>query len=222
MVRRAFGLGSIVLATVLLTSAPAAQAQRHPSYHSPGYAGTKKLPKVRAVRPPPLVHMPGTGGSDPGVLVDDAGTAHVGWATQAAGQSSVLHYCRLQRGAKTCAAVRSLTIPSPPGLGNGDVTNIDEVGPKPLRVGNELLLLDDRCCNEAPAPDGTTHDNPDYLFTSEDGGDTFTGPDAPGSFAGLVGTVEPSGNAIVYGGNDPSIGVVTDTKHKGHRKKRKR
>ena len=81
--------------------------------------------------------------------------------------------------------------------------NIDDDGPTPLVIGNELLMLDHRYPNSETLPDGSTG-YPTFLWTSEDGGRTFTGP-------GVVGNLAVSGNAIVFGGTQPQLGWITDT-----------
>jgi hypothetical protein len=176
-------------------------------YRTPGYRGTHKVPRVKPLPPPPPIVL--GQGTDPHVLVDAAGTGHIAFTTPAIGES-VLKYCRLDRGQKTCSAQQSVIPPdNDSAYGNGTATDEDFQGPFPLSVGNELLLLDHRCCNEVPFPDGSgSSSDMSFLYTSEDGGQTLTGP-------GLIGTQAPSGNAIVYGGNDPHIGVISDTQTGG-------
>jgi hypothetical protein len=185
---------------------PAESAAKPATYRSPGYRGTHKLPKVAPVPPPaPAVLGPG---SLPHLLVDNAGTAHIAW-TQGLNTESVIRYCRLPRGQRTCAASSSMIPPdNDSGYGNSPVTDIDFHGPTPLSVGNQLLLLDTRCCNGVPLPDGTVSSNPNFLYTSDNGGGTFTGP-------GIIGTQVASGNALIYGGANPSIGVISDTQTGG-------
>jgi hypothetical protein len=177
-------------------------------YRTPGYRGTHKVPRVRPLPPPPPVVL--GQGTDPHVLVDSAGTGHIAFTTPPVGES-VLRYCRLARGQKACSAQQSLIPPdNDSAFGNGPATDEDFTGPYPLAVGNELLLLDHRCCNSVPYPDGSPNSSNDmnFLYTSEDAGASITGP-------GLIGTQTPSGNAIVYGGNDPHIGVISDTETGG-------
>ena len=105
----------------------------------------------------------------------------------------------LLRGQTGCAANNGLV---PPEAGDPKY-NIDEHGPVPLAIGNELLMLDSRFPNPENLPDGTTG-YPTFLWTSEDAGKTFTGP-------GIIGNLEITGNAVVFGGANPQIGVITDT-----------
>ncbi len=196
------------VATLALALVLAAAASAAPSYKSPGYRGTHRIPLVRALPPaPPLVLGAGT---DPHVLVDAAGTGHIAWTEgKIAVVPSVLRYCRLNRGQKTCSAQAGLSPPdNPTGYGNSPLTDGDFAGPFPLAVGNELLLLDHRCCNRVPLPDGNSSSDVNFLYTSEDGGATITGP-------GIVGTQSPSGNVLVYGGSDPQIGIISDTETGG-------
>ena len=60
-------------------------------------------------------------------------------------------------------------------------------------IGNELLMLSHRYPNPETLPDGSSG-YPTFLWTSENGGKTFTGP-------GIVGQLGVSGNAIVFGGS---------------------
>jgi hypothetical protein len=185
-----------------------AAARAASSYHSPGYTGTHRVPRVAPVPPPPPAVL--GQGTLPHVLVDASGTGHIAWTQGHAGATeSVLHYCRLPRGQRQCAAQSSLIPPdNDAGYGNGPATDVDFQGPWPLAVGNELLVLDHRCCNSVPLPDGSSSSDVNFLYTSEDGGSTFTGP-------GIVGTQAPSGNALIYGGSDPHIGVISDTQTGG-------
>jgi hypothetical protein len=155
-------------------------------------------------------------GHSPHVLVDAGGTAHLAWAEDPTDMPGIMHYCRFPRGASRCAASYDRTILQPATGGNGPATDVDFSGPFPISVGNELLLLDARCCNNANAPDGgPTIDDPVYLFTSEDGGSSFTGPDDPNGSAGIIGTQEPSGGTLIFNGNSPMIGTISDTQTGG-------
>jgi len=69
-------------------------------------------------------------GHDPGVAVDAAGTAHVAWLAEAAGQEGVLEYCQVPRGkerAPCAAACRCAT----------------------------TATARSRCCSHGPAPSGS-------------------------------------------------------------------
>jgi hypothetical protein len=201
-------------AAVGMAALPAAPAGAAPSYRSPGYRGTHRVPNVKPLPPPPPLIL-GIG-DYPRVLVDAAGTGHITWTQgQIAVVPSMVRYCHLPRGQRTCTSQASLVPPEPGGdgfPGNSPLLNGDFSGPFPLAVGNELLLLDHRCCNQVPFPDGTNGSDVNFLYTSEDGGSTFTGP-------GIVGTQSPGGfsgnTAAVYGGDNPQIGVVSDTQTGG-------
>ncbi|MGA9856405.1 MAG: hypothetical protein WBQ18_01010, partial [Solirubrobacteraceae bacterium] len=105
--------------------------------------------------------------------------------------------------------------PNQPAAGNDPQTNQDFDGPYPLAVGNELLIVDSRCCNRVPTADGSFTGNPVYLYTSEDAGATFTGPTDANPYAGVIGTQDPSGDAIVFGGDVPSIGLISSVQTGG-------
>ena len=194
----------------LLLCASAASAKSHPSYHSPGYRGTHKVPHVAPLPPPPPIVL--GPGEYPHVLVDAAGTGHIAWSSQVNDQDAVLHYCQLRRGQKACSVQSSMVPPdADSNYGNSPGTDEDFDGPFPLAIGNELLLLDHRCCNMVPLPDGNSSYDVNFLYTSEDGGKTITGP-------GIIGTQNPgtdTSNVGIFGGDDPQIGVISDTQTGG-------
>ena len=175
-----------------------AAAKGHP-FSTPGYHWNHKLPKVAPVIPGKLIKL--GDGLEPRVLVDGAGTGQIAYTVTPVDVSgpSVLHDCVLLRGQTGCASNAGLV---PPETGAPQY-NIDEHGPVPLSIGNELLMVDSRFPNVETMPDGTTG-YPTFLWTSEDAGKTFTGP-------GTIGNLEITGNALVFGGADPQIGVITDT-----------
>ena len=175
-----------------------AAAKGHP-FTTPGYHWNHKLPKVAPVIPGKLIKL--GDGVEPRVLVDAAGTGQIAYNVTPTDVSaaSVLHDCVLLRGQTGCASNAGLI---PPETGDPQY-NIDEHGPVPLSIGNELLMVDSRFPNVETMPDGTTG-YPTFLWTSEDAGKTFTGP-------GTIGNLEITGNAVVFGGTNPQIGVITDT-----------
>ncbi|MGH2894718.1 MAG: hypothetical protein ACRDPM_15860, partial [Solirubrobacteraceae bacterium] len=190
---------SLVLVCLgVAVSGGVAAAKGHP-FSTPGYRWNHKLPKVAAVIPGKLIKL--GDGVNPRVLVDAAGTGQIAYSVTPTNVSgpSVLHDCVLSRGQTGCASNAGLI---PPETGDPNY-NIDEHGPQPLAIGNELLMVDSRYPNVENLPDGTTG-YPTFLWTSEDAGRTFTGP-------GTIGNLEITGNAIVFGGANPQIGVITDT-----------
>jgi hypothetical protein len=182
-----------------LLTVPATGMAAH-VYSSPGYRWNKKLPKVAPVIPGRLIKL--GDGAYPHVRVDAAGTGQIAYTTapQGANGPSVVRDCVLMRGQTGCAANAGL-VPNEPGA--DPKYNTDTDGPTPLAVGNQLLMLTHRYPISETLPDGTTG-YPTFLYTSEDGGKTFTGP-------GEVGQLGVSGNAIVWGGNNPQIAWITDT-----------
>jgi hypothetical protein len=177
-------------------------------------------------------------GFRPQVLVDDAGVAHITYSSPAAehgpaGRHTYTagwdNYCRLARGARSCDDHAKfdapITYPKPdetgpffensPGL-NQDIGE----GSLPLATGNQLVILAHRPGNVVEVPGGTgteikTSTDVNYLWTSDDGGERFTGP-------GLTSTMDYYGGAVVYG-NPVSLGIfgstgelIGDSKTLGH------
>jgi hypothetical protein len=189
--------GAVCVCLVLALTGGVAGAKGHP-FSTPGYHWNHKLPKVAPVVPGKLIKL--GDGVDPHVLVDAAGTGQIAYTVNPTTvNTSVLHDCVLLRGQTGCSANSSLV----PAESGDPRYNIDEEGPEPLSVGNELLMLDHRFPNPEDLPDGTTG-YPTFLWTSEDAGKTFTGP-------GTIGNLAASGNAVVFGGANPQIGVISDT-----------
>jgi hypothetical protein len=194
--------GVLVAVLAVAMTGGVAAAKGHP-FSTPGYHWNHKLPKVAPVIPGKLIKL--GDGLYPRVLVDGAGTGQIAYSVVPTTIStpSVLHDCVLMRGQTGCASNAGLI---PPEAGD-PAYNIDENGPQPLAIGNELLMVDNRFPNPENLPDGTTG-YPTFLWTSEDAGKTFTGP-------GTIGNLELSGNAIVFGGDHPQIGIITDTNSGG-------
>lgn len=200
-VRTALLAVTLVAVTALVGPVSGAAAKGH-VYRSPGYVWNHKLPKVAPVIPGKLIKL--GDGEYPRVVDDAAGTGQIAYATSPGPFGpSVVRDCVLPRGQSGCTSDTSM-IPAE----DGDPTyNIDDDGPTPLTIGNQLLMIDHRYPNPEALPDGTTG-YPTFLWTSEDGGKTFTGP-------GIIGTQAPSGNAIVFGGDNPQIGIISDTETGG-------
>ncbi len=202
-----------VAAALFIVAVPgAASARKAPSYHSPGYKGKTTLPRVVAT-PLPSITL-GTG-KYPNLLVDDAGTARIVYAQDGGTTSAdTIAYCALQRGQKQCAQSTGVPNPQEPEgggdfAGNFPAGNHDFDGPVPLAIGNQLFLVDRRFPDGFTTPDGSTSESNLFLWSSDDGGATITGP-------GNIGDNELSGGATVYGGTaNPSIGTISRTETGG-------
>lgn len=137
-------------------------------------------------------------GSQPRVAINDAGTAFFTW-TVADGANNVFHYCRIPGGGVSCNA--SFTYAP----GDQDVG-----GGYPLLPGDgRVLLVDARCC---------THYADKKVWTSSNGGTSFTGPVQPGYMNGAGDNIE--GGAIyappgAVGRTDESILTVSDVQTVG-------
>jgi hypothetical protein len=117
----------------------------------------------------------------------DAGTAHITYSTSAtehgpAGEHTYTpgadHYCRLVSGASRCANPATFIPPETYRSGPGDVSPFFD--------------------NSAGANQDT---DVNYLYSSDDGGKTFTGP-------GIIGTLDYDGGAVAYdAGGITSLGI---------------
>jgi hypothetical protein len=207
---RAHGAFAVALITGISGAiAPALASARAPSYYSPGYKGTKKFAGVGPAALPGI--SLGTG-KYPNLLVDNAGTAHLVFATDGASTTEdKINYCTLQRGQTRCAQ-------STPGLypptdtsfpGNFPGGNVDSEGPIPLDSGNQLFIVDRRYPDAFTTPAGPSSDTNVFLWSSDDGGATITGP-------GEIGTNQMGGGAVVYGSAaQPAIGMISRTETGG-------
>ena len=108
-------------------------------------------------------------GHDPGVAVDAAGTAHVGWFTQA----DTLEYCQVPRRGRRCALRRSFPLPD---FGIGKV---QVLAPRPGVVIMPVALFSERSA----------------MFISIDGGRTFRAVPF-GSVFGLSQALYGPGDAV--------------------------
>jgi hypothetical protein len=214
----------VVLAVLCALAAPAAAkpanggSRRH--HHRPHHGGKPAKPRGSggSTKPGKPIHI--GFGFRPQVLVDEAGVAHITYASPAeehgpAGEHTYTagwdNYCRLSRGAGSCVDHTRfdapITYPKPDETGpffeNSPGANQDiGEGAIPLATGNQLALLAHRPGNVVEVPAGTSEDV-NFLWTSDDGGKQFTGP-------GLTSTMDYYGGAVAYG--DPaSIGIFGST-----------
>ncbi len=187
----------------VLGLAASADAQRRPTYASPTFKGSAKAPPTRPATPPPAVPL-ASDGLHPDMLVDEAGTAHVVWATGRGEDADGAVYCRLKRGARACDTTTTLVPDKPYGTGDGPQYNIDNGGPKIVRVGDQLVILSYRY--------PTVFDRPDEAgsggvvqWTSDDGGTTWTG-------GVLAARHDLNGGAVAFGPPEaPRIATIAHT-----------
>lgn len=100
-------------------------------------------------------------GHDPDVAVDASGAAHVVWNQNTADVTKTLIvYCKIPKGATKCAVKHVL---SPPLQSTGHDTYVFAPG------GGRVLVESYRCCS-TDVPEGN------YLYSSANGGGSFSGP----------------------------------------------
>jgi hypothetical protein len=208
---------------LVLALAPAAFG-RKPVYRTPGYPGISSVPTFSAPGPDTKPGRPVKlgGGYRPHLLVDAAGTGQIVFSTSGRafgppGEETTTagadHYCRLPRGARGCTNTTTFVAPETYAAGPGDTspyfdnqpgfnTDIGE-GARMLASGSSLLVLMHRSNNVVAVPGGYG-DDVNFLYSSDDGGKTFTGP-------GIVGTLDYEDGAVVYGTKIQSLGVLGTT-----------
>ena len=179
-------------------------------YTTPGYKPKRKVVPVTPVEPParPLIQL-ADAVTEPRVLLDAAGTAHITWVERGTPDrpGDVEVYCRLPRGASACDSVKRWPEAYLPNIG---VTNIN--GVQPLALGDDLALVSSRYPYDGvPIPGRPPNNTPEYedatatfLDFSADGGTTF----APRTWIGDMSVHD----AAVFGPPEaPSILGITDT-----------
>ncbi|MGD9694834.1 MAG: hypothetical protein AB7V42_04130 [Thermoleophilia bacterium] len=181
----------------MLCAVPLASAK---VLRSPGLKGGQA--KAVATKPPtaPAPSQLAGNGTEPDVVVDEAGTSHIVWnEPHDDGTPDVTVYCRVPRGSTACDAVSRLV---PPGA---DQYADDSEGPQVVAVNDSVVVLSHRYPQQVrkPVEDTSEDDNTLYMWTSDDGGSTFTGP-------GIVGNANIGGDVGVFGPADaPVLGVIT-------------
>jgi hypothetical protein len=209
--------------TGVATAFGQARAGRKPSHHAKGTGSHRHRGGKAGTGPTAKPGKPITIGFGfrPQVLVDEAGVAHITYATQSEEIGKVGanefkagwdNYCRLPRGAGKCDEHARLDAPivypqelaeSGPFFENSPGLNQDiGEGALPLATGNQLAILAHRPGNVVEVPGGTSEDV-NFLWTSDDGGKQFTGP-------GLTSTMDYYGGAVAYG-SPASIGLFGTT-----------
>lgn len=151
------------------TSATAADV---PVYRDPpGYEGWKKAPRTREVKGP-RVRL-STTGTHPEVTVDAAGTGHIVWNEGRGDEADATMYCRLERAASSCDVTRTLLWAKSYGPGDGPQFNTDDLGPRIVQVGEQLLVLSHRYPTMGDKPDGASSSTT-VGWVSNDGGTTWS------------------------------------------------
>lgn len=191
LVRGLAVIAAVLLALVLPAASFAASGYRDP----PSYKGIDKPPKTKP--PQSSVVDLSAAGAEPDVLVDEAGTAHIVWNEGRGDQADVARYCRLERGAKTCDASATLSWNKTYGTGDGPQYNIDNGGPRIVRIGDQLLVLSKRYPTVGESPAGFSSSNV-IGWVSNDGGDSW-------SNAAFLGSRNLGQLAVVGPENDPTV-----------------
>ena len=157
---------------------PCRSTKKGPVYRSPGYRGACKAPKTGLTPPLPSFTL-SNAGRYPDLIVDAAGTAHVVWTEDGGTGPDRLRYCRIRRAATTCdnpPATQSV-FPVQPDTGSNDRQfNDDSSEPTVVAIGDDLGLITRRYPNVAPTPIGGSSASSTYLWVSDNGGQTLTGP----------------------------------------------
>jgi hypothetical protein len=123
-------------------------------------------------------------GQNPGVAVDTAGTAYIGWKVNVyVGQGDAVQLCVLPAGARRCATLATIPFPgSGYNLGRVSVLLPGAPGVVQVTVGRSLGA-----------------DYSQYVATSGDGGVSFGAPVAFGSGFGIENDVLPDGRLVSDG-----------------------
>ncbi len=208
--RRTLSLLAVVLASAALPAAAAVPAAaKLPTYRTPGYRGTTRVPRTNAPAVPVARPVPLSGaGRFPDVVVDAAGTSHIVWTEDDGANADVLRYCRLRRGATACdnpPATQALAAPKEYGPGDDPSANVDQSGPRAVAIGNQLVLLSYRYPTVWEKPDRSDPSRTLLAWVSDDGGNSFSGP-------AIVGNGEINGGVVAFGASDdPTILAISQT-----------
>ena len=134
----------------------------------------------------PFTLDPSPGAAKPTIAVDASGTAHIAWNLNNPGVADdTIVYCQVPRGKRACAGRQTLAAP------------LDATSPPYVLLTGEgkVLIVSSRCCTGVSG-------YPTYLFTSVDGGATFSPPIQ-------IGNNEASGDAEL-GPGEFSVSTISD------------
>lgn len=188
---------------IAIAAAAPADAQKRPTYRSPAFKGKAVAPRTAPAPPPPAVTL-APDGLHPDVVVDEAGTAHIVYATGRGDEADAAVYCRLKRGATACDSTATLVPAKTYGEFDSPSYDIDNGGPEIIRVGSQLVVLSYRYPTGFDRPDGAGSGGV-VQWTSDDGGTTWTG-------GVLAARNDMNGNAVAFGPPDaPRIATIAHT-----------
>ncbi len=188
---RGLRAGAIALVTAALVPA-AAQAAKVPSYRFPADVEVVRKAPAKAPLPLPPAIALATSGTFPDALVDAAGTAHIVWNDGRGDDADAAVYCRLKRGAPACDGPPiPLLWNKTYGPGDSPAFNIDNEGPKIVRIGDQLVVFSHRYPTGSEKPDGSgTSSQTVVAWSSTDGGTTWSDASIVGRWAlGQMGVV---------------------------------
>lgn len=199
-------------AALLVLGAGAAEAARAPVYRDPpSYQGLKRAPKTKPAQLPAPVSL-SPAGLGPHLVVDDAGTAHVVWAEGGPddGLADRVLYCRLKRGARACDVRHTLR------AGPESPYNTDYIGPRIVRVGNQLVAFSVRYPIVVDKPGGGSSTTV-WAWTSNDGGSSWSEPAVVGNrqLGDMVVMGPADSPTILNFGHDPFCGVCLQAYRSG-------
>jgi hypothetical protein len=196
--------GAALCAAAAIVAVAAAGALAAPVVRTPGYAGVTKAVPTKAPGAPPSASL--GAGTRPDLIVDTAGTAHIVWTIAPSGEPTRTMYCRVPRAARSCEVLHALV---PPGA---DQYSVDLAGPAITAVNDQVVVMSARYPQTVTRPDGTTASNVVWMWTSDDGGQSFTTPAmvSSGNGPGTAVAGDIRGGAVTFGPAEaPAVAVST-------------
>lgn len=177
---------------------------------TPGYSGVTRPVETRPVLPPAPASISGNG-AWVDLFVDAAGAAHVVWNEEGGTElPDTTVYCRVPRGGRACDVTQRLI---PPGA---DRYSAGISGPTVTGFNDQVIVMSHRYPQPVEYPGGSSGSNAVYMWTSDDGGQSFTTgglvATGRGPNSAVVGSVR--GGAVAFGTPDEPLvatasGVVT-------------
>ena len=142
-----------------------------------------------------------TAGNSPHIAVDRTNVTHIVWDSTSADHTSTTHYCRVPRGANTCAAGSERTFAGFP-------ADQDFGGPRVYLSGpRNITVITSRCCMLVERAPGEAYATRVYAYTSTDGGATFSEPVWIGTQVPDVGAILGSAGFFALGITENGTGL---------------